>query len=72
MKGLSVRHYLNIYTARKEMQENGITNPSEKIRKFTNKLIEKLKSLPLEEEIILNDHSFYDSKGNLILKIPIE
>ena len=72
MKGLSVGHYLDIYLTRKEMQEKGITNPSEQIKKFTNDLVEKLKALPLDEEIILNDHSFYDSKGNFIIKIPVE
>jgi hypothetical protein len=72
MKGLSVGHYLDIYSTRKEMQEKGITNPSEQIRKFTNDLVEKLEALSLDEEIILNDHSFYDSKGNLIIKMPVE
>lgn len=72
MKGLNVRHYLDIYSTRKEMQEKGITNPSEQIKKFTNDLVDKLKDLPLDEEIILDDHSFNDSKGNLIIKIPVE
>ena len=71
MKGLSVGHYLAIYSTRKEMQEKGVTNPSEQIKKFTNDLVEKLKTLSPDEEIILNDHSFYDSKGNLILKMPV-
>jgi lipoate-protein ligase A len=70
MKGLSVGHYLDIYSTRKEMQEKGITNPSEQIKKFTNDFVEKLKALSLDEEIILNDHSFYDSKGDLIIKMP--
>ena len=70
MKGLSVGHYLDVYSTRKEMQEKGITNPSEQIKKFTSDLVEKLKALPLDEEIILDDSSFYDSKGNLIIKIP--
>ncbi len=72
MKGLSVGHYLDIYSTRKEMQEKGITNPSEQIKKFTNDFVEKLQALPLDEEVILNDHSFFDSKGNLILRIPDE
>ncbi|MCZ8215223.1 MAG: hypothetical protein O9262_03240 [Cyclobacteriaceae bacterium] len=70
MKGLSVGHYLDIYSTRKEMQEKGITNPSEQIKKFTNDFVEKLKALSLDEKIILNDHSFYDSKGDLIIKMP--
>lgn len=52
------------------MQEKGITNPSEQIKKFTNDLVEKFKALPAEEEITLENNSFYDSKGNLILKMP--
>lgn len=71
MKGLTVGHYLDIYSTRKEMQEKGITNPSEQIKIFTNDLVEKLKALPLDEEIIVNDHSFFDSKGNLISKMPL-
>lgn len=72
MKGLSVGHYLDIYSTRKEMQEEGITNPSEQIKKFTRDLVEKLKTLPVDEEIILSGNSFFDSKGNLILKMPDE
>ena len=71
MKNLDVRHYLDIYTTRKEMQEKGITNPSEQIKKFTRDFVEKLQTYSLDEEIILNESgSFFDSKGNLIMKIP--
>lgn len=70
MKNLDIRHYLDIYTVRKEMQEEGITNPSEQIQKFTRDFVEKLKGFPLDEEVILKDSSFFDSKGNLIMKIP--
>jgi len=71
MKNLDVRHYLDIYTTRKEMQEKGITNPSEQIKKFTRDFVEKLQTYSLDEEIILNENgSFFDSKGNLIMKIP--
>ena len=72
MDSLNVRHYLDIYTKRKEMQEKGITKPSEQIKKFTKDIVEKLKALPLDEKIILNDNSFYDGKGNLILNMPVE
>lgn len=72
MKGLSVRHYLDVYTTRKEMQEEGITSPSEQVKKFTSDIVGKLKALPLDEEIILTDNSFYDSKGNLIIRLPVE
>lgn len=71
MKNLDVRHYLDIYTTRKEMQEKGITQPSEQFRKFTNDFVEKLQTYSLDEEIILDEKgSFFDSKGNLIIKIP--
>ena len=70
MKNLDVIHYLDIYTVRKEMQEEGITNPSEQIKKFTRDFVEKLHGFPLDEEVILKDSSFFDSKGNLIMEIP--
>lgn len=71
MKELTAGHYLDIYSTRKEMQDKGVTNPSEEIKKFTNDFVDKLRTLPQDEEIILENHSFYDSKGNLILKIPV-
>ena len=70
MKKLDVSHYLDIYTTRKEMQEKGVINPNEQIKKFTKEFVEKLQNLPLDEEIILKDSSFFDSVGNLIMKIP--
>lgn len=69
---LDVEHYLGIYSLRKRMQEDGTTNPSEQIKKFTRDFVEKLESLPLNEKIVLKDHSFYDSKGNLIIEMPID
>lgn len=69
---LDVEHYLGVYCHRKKMQEQGIINPSEQIKKFTQDFIEKLKSLPLKQEIIFQDNSFYDDKGNLIMKMPDE
>ena len=70
MSNLDVKHFLNIYTVRKDMQEKGITNPSEEIKKFTKDFVEKLQNMDLDEEVILIDNSFLDSKGNLIMKIP--
>ncbi len=67
---LDVKHYLDIYIMRKEMQDEGITNPSEKIKIFTKNFIEILQNMPLDEEIILKDSAFLDSTGNLIIKIP--
>ncbi|WP_175620589.1 hypothetical protein [Chryseobacterium schmidteae] len=70
MKKLDVEHYLYIYTVRKEMQEKGITNPNENVKKFTRELVEILEKMPLDEEIILKESSFYDSKGRLLIKFP--
>ena len=70
MYKLDVAHYLDIYTARKEMQEKGITNPTEDIKKFVREFVEKLESMPLDEEIILKDSSFLDITGNLIIQFP--
>ena len=42
MINFDVKHYLDIYTIRKEMQEEGLTNPSEQIKKFTSDFVEKL------------------------------
>lgn len=70
MKKLTVEHFLGIYLIRKHMQEEGTTNPSEDIKKFTSEFVEKLKNMPLDEEIVLKDSSFFDSSGNLIIKFP--
>lgn len=70
MNNLNVEHYLDIYIMRKEMQEEGITNPSEDIKKFTLQLVEILEKMPLDEEIILEEIGFYDDKGNLLIKFP--
>ncbi len=71
MKNLDVKHYLDIYTTRKEMQEKGITQPGEQYKIFTKEFVEKLQTFSLDEEIILDENgSFFDSKGNLIMKIP--
>ena len=67
---LDVKHYLDIYIMRKEMQDEGITNPIEKIKIFTKNFVEILQNMPLDEEIILKDSAFLDSTGNLIIKIP--
>ncbi len=72
MKNLDVKHYLDIYSLRKEMQEIGLTNPSEEIKKFTKDFVEKLETMDFYDEIILTDDSFLDKDGNLIIKIPVE
>lgn len=70
MENCNVKHYLDIYTVRKEMQEEGITNPRESIKKFTKEFVEILQNMPMDKEIVLKKSSFFDSKGNLIIKIP--
>ena len=69
MKNLDVQHYLDIYTVRKEMQELGITNPREEIKEFVKEFVDKLENLPLDMEIILEDNSFFNTDGFLIMKI---
>lgn len=71
MKNLDVRHFLHIYTKRKEMQENNITKPNEEIKLFTKEFVEKLQNMSLDDEVILQDNYFFDSLGNLIIRIPI-
>ncbi len=71
MKNLDVRHYLDVYTTRKEMQDKGITQPNELYMEFTKEFVEKLQTYSLDEEIILDENgSFFDSKGNFIIEIP--
>jgi polyphosphate kinase 2 (PPK2 family) len=69
---LSVEHYLRVYSIRKALQEDAITEPSEKVKKFTSEFLDILKNLPLKEEIVFYDNSFYDSKGNLLIQMPSE
>ena len=68
---LDVKHYLYIYKKRMNMQDKGITNPSSEIKSFTKEFVEKLLNMPLDEEIKLKNNSFFDSKGNLIARIPV-
>lgn len=69
MANLDVRHYLDIYTIRKEMYDSGITNSREEIKEFVKEFIDKLEKLPLDMEIFLED-SFFDKDGLLIMEIP--
>ncbi|MCI5056306.1 MAG: hypothetical protein MRY83_09365 [Flavobacteriales bacterium] len=72
MKKLDVKHYLGIYLTRKQMQEDGITNPSIAIKTFTLNFVSKLSKMPLDEEIIIEGNAFIDSKGNIIATRPSE
>ena len=69
---LDVKHFLKLYRTRKSMQDKGLTNPSDKIKSFTSEFVEKLSKMPLDEEIRLENHSFFDSKGNLIAEVPVD
>lgn len=70
MAKLDVKHFFDIYKMRKEMQDEGITNPSPEIKRFTKDFVEKLSRLPLNDEIILKDNSFFDSHDCLIIRKP--
>lgn len=70
MKNLDVKHYLGIYKTRQEMQNLGITNPSDAVKDFTNEIVRKLSSMSLEEIITINDRKFIDSKGIVIIEFP--
>lgn len=72
MKKLDVEHFLGIYQLRQKMQENGVTNPSEEVKKFTKEFVEKLLKLPMNEEIKIKNYSFFDSSENLIAQLPIK
>ena len=38
---------------------------------FYREFVEKLHTYSLDEEIVLKDSTFYDSKGHFIMKIPV-
>jgi len=70
MNRLNVKHYLHIYKRRKEMQESGLTKPRKEIIEFTANFVEVLSKMPLEEELEIRDHTFYDSRGKMIASVP--
>ena len=71
---LNVDHYLNVYKVRKEMMEDGITNPLPEGRKLINEIVSKLSKMPLNEVIELKRKDgklvMLDSKGNIIVTVP--
>jgi len=67
---LDVKHYLGIYKTRLEMQNSGITNPTDEIKKLTETIVEKLSLLPLDEKIELENEKMIDSKGNVLVTFP--
>jgi hypothetical protein len=70
MKKLNVQHFLEIYKIRLSMQKDGITNPSQEIKDFTQEIVDKLSELPLDEEIEILGRSLLDSSGNTIVTFP--
>lgn len=41
----TVQHFHSIYSHRLEMQQNGVTNPSEAVKLFTKTFVERLEEL---------------------------
>ena len=72
MGKLDVAHFLRIYKIRKSMQEEGITKPSDQVKQFTREFVDTLSKMPLDEEIKILNHSFLDTKGNVIAELPIK
>ena len=70
MGNLDVKHYLGIYKIRMQMQDEGITNPSDEIKLLTKTIVEKLSQLPLTEKIEFENGKMTDSKGNVIVVFP--
>ncbi|MBI1307218.1 MAG: hypothetical protein GC181_11500 [Bacteroidetes bacterium] len=69
---MNVKHFLKIYSTRMEMQEAGITNPCEEIKKFTRNFVEILGKIRLEEHVIIKENSFWDDKENRLIEIPFD
>lgn len=70
MKKQDVQHFLGVYQIRKRLQDEGLSNPSEEIKKFTRDFVEKLSQMPPDKEVTIENNCFYDSSKNLIAKIP--
>lgn len=70
MKHLTAKHVLEVYKTRLEMQEAGITNPPENIKKITKSIVETLPKLPMQEIVDYVDGALVDLKGNVIIKFP--
>lgn len=71
MPNLNVKHYLEVYTNRMLMQQEGITSPPDEIKVLTKTIVEKLSLLPLDEEIYLREKSLVDCRGNVIVTFPL-
>lgn len=66
MHKVTLKHYLEVYKTRLEMQQQGITNPPEHVKNFTKKIVEKLSQLSQEEIVEFIDMKLVDSNGYII------
>ncbi|MEP3387073.1 MAG: hypothetical protein ABJO02_02740 [Reichenbachiella sp.] len=70
MSDLDVKHFLDVYRNRMKMQEAGITQPTDEVKKITRDIVEKLSAMPIDELIEIMDNSLVDSKGNVVAALP--
>ena len=70
MNKLDVKHFLGIYKVRLQMQKEGITNPTPEMKELTQTIVDKLSKLPADEEIILENSTMKDIRGNVIVEFP--
>lgn len=67
MHQLTIGYFLEIYKTRQEMQDLGLTNPSDEIKNFTKKLVETLLKYSQDEKISFIDMKLIDSKNRIIV-----
>ena len=70
MKKLTVSHYLAIYQIRKNMFDQGVTNPPEYAKTFICNFIRILEKMPPDAEIKIRGKQFTDAKGTVIATFP--
>lgn len=66
MHKVTLKHYLEVYKTRLEMQQQGTTNPPEHVKNFTKRIVEKLSKFPQEEIVEFIDMKLIDSNGYII------
>lgn len=66
MHKVTLKHYLEVYKTRLEMQQQGITNPPEHVKNFTKRIVEKLSKFPQGEIVEFIDMKLVDSNGYII------
>ena len=47
----TAEHYLGIYSIRLEMQDKGVTNPSDSVKAFTRRFVKRLRELDSSTQI---------------------